>query len=59
MKSLIIDHELVRLLLSELFQRLTLEGKAIKMGTPATEADMQELNAEIQSIEALDLSIKI
>ena len=46
--------EPVRLLIYDLFQRLALKGNKITMGTPTTETEMQELNTEIQSVEAVD-----
>ena len=51
--------EPVKLLISELFQRLGLKDKKIKTGTPATDTDMQRLNTEIQSTEAVDLFGKV
>lgn len=51
--------EPVKLLLMDVFQRLALKGKTIKTDTPASEANMQALNAAIEAIEPLDLSGKL
>ena len=48
--------EPVKLLLSELFVRLSLKGKFIKMSTPATGEEMEELNEQLRNIDFVDLS---
>ena len=48
--------EPVKLLISE---RLSLKEKKLKIGTPATQIEMQRLNTAVQSIEAVDLFGKV
>ena len=45
--------EPVKMLICQLFQRLSLKEKKIKIGTPATQTEMQRLNTAVQSIEAV------
>ena len=51
--------EPVKLLLINVFQRLALKEKTIKIDTPTSEADMQEFNTVIEAIEPLDLLGKL
>ena len=51
--------EPVKLLVSELIQRLRLKEKKIKAGTSATQTEMQWLNTAVQAIEDIDLFGKV
>ena len=51
--------EPVKVLLSELFLRLSLKGKFMKVGIPATGEEMKELNKELENIEYIDLAASV
>ena len=45
--------EPVKLLMTDLFQRLGLKGKKIKMGTPATETECKDRTQRFSRLKAL------
>ena len=51
--------EPVKVLLSELFLRLSLKGKCMKVGIPATGEEMKELNKELENVEYVDLAASV